>query len=200
MKHLIFTFLTILPLSLPAAPSLKIELIVPKEKVSLEKGSFAKANALVVVKKQLEALYESSKLTPALLKEAATLEQQVWAGQKLKQGLPLKLRFTNTSDKDFTFRYGGDTSTIFLTVKGPAAINLPHMGPMTDDYQMGKPTTIKAGATKDLTIEELRNGDRAMSRWLIGKPGKYTITLRFKADLEGKKIQLKAEEVTVVVE
>lgn len=198
MKHLFLGLLALLPVSLAAAPPLKIELIVPGEKVSLKKDAFSNAAVLAAASKRFDAL--TSNLTLAVRREAAAVEAQLMKGLELKQGLSLKLRFTNTSDQDFTFHYGPDMSTNHLTVTGPVAINLPYTGGMTGEHRMPDPTTIKAGATKDFVIEELRYGARNMNRWLIGKPGKYSISLRFVALIDDEKVDLKAEKVTVEIE
>lgn len=200
MKQIIYTIAALLPLSLTAAPPLKLELIVPKEKISLKKEALEEVAPLAKVSKQIEALMESPKLTPAIRKEMRKLQSQLSKGRNLKQGISLKLRFTNTSDKDFTFRYGPDVSRNLLTVEGPAAIDLPYMGPMTLEFRSPKPTTIKAGKSVDFPIEDLKYGARDMSRWLIGKPGKYTISLRFVGRIDEKKVELKTEKATVVVE
>lgn len=199
MKQVFIALVALLPLSLAAAPPLKIELIAP-EKVTLKKDALSAAAPLAAISEEISALMKTPKLTPAVRKKVRELQAKLSKGRSLKQGLSLKLRFTNTSDKPFTFRYGLDVSRNLLTVTGPAAIDLPYMGPMTADFRSPKPTIIQAGASKDFTIDDLHHGARNMSRWLIGKPGTYTIALRFVTRIGEEKVNLKAEKVTVEIE
>ena len=61
-------------------------------------------------------------------------------------------------------------------------------------------STIGAGKSKEFAIDELRYGARDMSRWIIGKPGEYTVQLRFVTRVGNEKVELTTNKVTVTVQ
>lgn len=199
MKSLIVTIAALTSLQLSAAPPLKIELIIPPEaSIELAQDAFDAVAPIAEASKEKALL--KGELTAEKRKQLRELEAVLAKGLTMAQGISLKLRITNTSQEPIDLLYGPDTSTNFLTLEGPDAINLPYDGAMTLDFRQPKATTIKAGQSKDFPIEELRYGQRDMSRWLIGQPGVYTIALRLVGRLNGEKFELNTEKVTLKVE
>jgi hypothetical protein len=70
---------------------------------------------------------------------------------------------------------------------------------ITADYRMGKATTIAPGKFADFSISELYYGNRNTSRWLLTKPGNYSIQLSFRSQINREKIDLATKKVTLKV-
>ena len=192
--------LFLLPALLNADPSIKVELIAPDGPITLAKENLAIAEKAARAAEGIKMILESPKLDDELRKEMAEFQKTLEKARQSKLGITLKLRLTNTGDKRLVVHYGADTSTNYLKVKGPEAVDLPFDGPMTADFRMPEPTTIEAGKSKDFDLKELHYGARDMSRWLIGKPGDYEVFLRFVTRIGGEKVDLKTNRVTLKIE
>ncbi len=182
MKPNLFAIAILLPVALGAAPPLEIELVAPPEQpVLIDQEKLDAVAAVAKAAEEREELMKISakrKLGAEEWDKFERLEATIEEGRALEQGVSLKLRFKNTGDKPVIIRYGSDSSTNFLTVEGPGALDLPFLGGMTADYREAPQTRIEAGRTREFPIEGLRYGARDMSRWLIGEPGTYTVSLR----------------------
>jgi hypothetical protein len=113
------------------------------------------------------------------LQEMYKRELELAPLRKLKQGVKLRMRLTNTGKNPLTIRYGPDTSCVVLTVRGRGALNLPYGGLMAADLWIGRPVTLAPAGSKEFVITELRHGSRDLDRWLITRPGDYEISVRF---------------------
>ena len=199
MKRILLATLVLFPLSLTAGLPLKMELIGPEEPVAISEKKLASVKAVARAVKELQALRDLGKLEDKDIEKMAKTEALLNEGRKLEQGIELKLRFTNPTDKPITFHYGPDTSTIFITVDGPGAVDLPYSGMMTLEFRQPEPTTIAPGKSKEFTITEMAYGQRDMSRWLISEPGLYGVRALFTAVAEDGKVELKSNEITLEV-
>ena len=170
MKTLLLSSMVALLASFPALAEipLKLELLAPKEPVTLNKND---------------------------------LEKPGRGGAAPRVGINLSYRITNTGKKDITFNHGRDDTTNLLVIKGPGAIEVPYNGPMTADYRMGAPLTIKPGESKEFEIVGLKYGTRDMSYWSINKAGDYEVSMTYRTRIGGEGFFLKsnAAKFSVVV-
>jgi hypothetical protein len=191
-------------------PGLTITIKQPKP-TPLPAESFKKAKAI----KELAA--KASKLRAALMKlykdknrdraAIAKVQKELSPIQRelmtLSRGtietLDLTVVMENKSKNDITFNYGGDVTRWALKVEGKGAVDLPYRGPMTMEYRMGKPLTIKAGQSQEFVIAGLRYGSRNMSRWLLSEPGTYQISATFKGRAGKEKLELASALVKVLI-
>ena len=182
--------------------ALKIELRGPRGPLAIAQSQFDTLQAVAEANDQREALRKSwSGRTPTKAErlKMRSLDAVVEKGRKTIQGIALKLHLTNTGRKPLTIPYGPDTSSNLLQVKGPKAINLVFEGAMTMEFRQPKPTILAPGASKEFPIPELRYGTRDMSRWLIAAPGTYTVTLQLATRLQGRKVELTSNDLTLKV-
>jgi hypothetical protein len=112
------------------------------------------------------------------------LEQQLEPYRKLKQGVKLRMRLTNTGKEPVTFQYGPDLGRNTLKVKGRGALEVTSSGPMSADLRFGQPVSIAPGGSTEFVIAELRHGSRDLDRWLITQPGEYEIRVIFSTVLK----------------
>lgn len=196
MKAHLFSVFALLPAVLTATPSLKLELIGPKEAVKVAQKLMDQAAPLAEAAKRYETLLQEANPDRAVMQQ---LEETLRKGASLNQGITLVLRFTNTGDTPVELQYGPDTSQNLLSVDGPAAVNLPYRGMMTMEFRMPPTTTIAPGAAKEFTIRELSYGSRDMSRWLIAKPGTYSATVVFTTTINDQSVALTSNKVAFEV-
>ncbi|MCX6879896.1 MAG: hypothetical protein NTW21_39740 [Verrucomicrobia bacterium] len=109
------------------------------------------------------------------------LEREIAPYRKLKQGVKLRMKLTNTGTEPVLILYGQDSSTNRLTVRGPGAVDLAYGGAMPADLRLGRPVAIAPGGSREFVIAELKHGERDLDRWLITRPGDYQISLAFGA-------------------
>lgn len=169
---------------------LSVTLLEPQP-VRLEAAGMKKlglVRELVAKKAEMMESWGKRNPTPEDFAEMQKLDQSIAAVRDTKQGITLRLKLTNTAKDPLVVRYGQDTSTNVLSVKGPGAVDLPFDGMMTMDYRMAEPVTIAPGGFKEFTITELKYGARDMSRWLITEAGEYKIRLTFRAALDEEKM------------
>jgi hypothetical protein len=170
----------------PAAPSkdspLQVTLLQPAP-IRLDP---AQRTQLETARKMLERNSKMVKNTPTNPQSGPwSMEQLMWDEtalapfRKLKQGVRLKMRFTNTGNHPLSFFYGPDTSCLLLTVRGKGTLHLPYCGGMTLEFRVGQPVTLAPGGSREFVISELKCGKRDLDRWLITRPGDYQISAIF---------------------
>jgi hypothetical protein len=170
----------------PAAPAkdspLQVTLLQPAP-IRLDP---AQRTQLETARKVVERNAKMVKNTPTNPQSGpGSMEQLMWDEtelvpfRKLKQGVRLKMRFTNTGNRPLSFFYGPDTSCILLTVRGRGALNLPYCGGMTLELRIGQPVTLAPGKSREFVISELKCGNRDLDRWLVTRPGDYQISAIF---------------------
>jgi len=194
--HKIAALLTFVPAMLAAAPSLKLELVGPKDVVKIDQQQLDLVAALPETLKEYERLSQIIKADRKAIQEC---QEAMAVAKSLKQGIDLTLRFTNTGKSPVEIQYGPDTSKNLLNVGGPGAVAMPFNGPITADYRMPDPTTIAPGETKEFTISDLSFGTRDLSRWLVAKPGSYTASVIFTTTINEEKVELSSNQVTFEV-
>jgi hypothetical protein len=192
----IASLLTLIPAILVAAPTIKLELVGPKESVKIDQQQLDLVAALPETLKEYERLSQTIKPDRKAMQES---QQAMAIAKSLKQGIDLTLRFTNTGKSPVEIQYGPDTSKNQLKVEGQGVVDMPFKGAITADYRMPDPTTIAPGETKEFTISELSYGTRDLSRWLVAKPGSYTATVTFTTTIKDEKIELTSNQVTFEV-
>lgn len=180
------------------ASPLKGALIVPKAPVALDPAHPAKIEKAAEAQKALRKLRDSGAVKENL-DQMRLLQQEIEKARGLAQGISLTLRLTNTSQKAVTVTYGGDASHHTLAITGPGALDLKFEGAMTREFRSGKPYRIRAGESVDLEIPELRYSPRDLSRWLLGKPGEYKISLQLRVPVDGQQVELETGEATLVL-
>lgn len=195
----VFLFVFLVPVCLFAEPTLKVELIVSEEPIVLTKDQLALASKAHHSMQMMDAIIESPKLDDGLREEMTKLEKKLEGLRTQKQGIGLKLKITNIGDGPATIHYGPDMSTNYLKVEGPEAVNVSYQGPMTADFRTPNPTTIEVGKSKLFPIKELSHEKRDMSRWLIGKPGEYEVSLRLVLGLGADEVELKTAKSIVKI-
>ena len=201
MKSLLLVATFLLPQMLLAGSPIEVELIGPtKNPAVITQDALAAAAAIAPLAKEFQSLRESDEEHgEETLERMRELEKLLATGRNQEQGIAFKLRITNTTLKPFTFRYGPDTSTNTLTLEGPGAVNLPYQGLMTLEFRQPEPTTLAPGESAEFTIKDLHYGQRDLSRWLISRPGTYTVTLQFVTTAGETKIDLRTKALSFEV-
>ncbi len=167
--HLLASVLALLA-SFPALAELplKIELLAPKEPVTLNKAAEAKPQP----------------------------GRGGRGGADITlPDITLRYRITNTGKEAIVLEHGGDATTNLLVVKGPGAVDVPYLGFHLAVWLSGKPITIGGGETKEFEIKGLKYGKRDMSYWNITKSGDYEVSLTHNTRAGQAKVSLTSEPV-----
>ena len=165
--HLLTSVLALLA-SFPALAELplKIELLAPKEPVTLNKAAEAKPQP----------------------------GRGGRGGADITlPDITLRYRITNTGKEAIVLEHGGDATINELQIKGDGALNFPFEGIMTSEFRMGEPVTIGGGETKEFEIKGLKYGKRDMSYWNITKSGDYEVSLTHNTRAGQAKVSLTSE-------
>jgi hypothetical protein len=108
----------------------------------------------------------------------------------------LTLKFTNPTAAPITFPLGGDESQFHFKLEGPGAVNIPNNIPMTREFRMGKPVTVKPGESYEHKITALAGGMRDMTEYsYFTEPGDYTLTVTFTTTIADQRTTLAADPV-----
>lgn len=173
---------TATPAAPAKAPPLQMTLLQPAP-IRLDP---AQRTQLETVRKVLERnakmvrhLPKSPQAGPWSMEQLMWDETELAPFRKLKQGVRLRMRLTNTGNHPLSFFYGPDTGCVLLTVRGSGALHLPYCGDVTLELRIGQPVTLAPGKSREFVISELKCGSRDLDRWLITRPGDYQISAIF---------------------
>lgn len=159
------------------------------------------------ISEEMRPLYEDPKANAdklrALNHRLHAAKKTVHAGGGAEQKVQVMLVLTNHGEEDQTVLWKSDAMRLTLKLTGPGAVHMPFRGAVTEEFRMGLPTVIKAGATHPFKAGGLRHGYRQLDRWLITAPGTYTVeaSLRTPSSMQGggEEIKLHAKAVTLEV-
>ncbi len=111
------------------------------------------------------------------------------------------LVFKNTSNKSVSFYLpNNDSVQLSYDVKGPGAVKVTNLMPMTMEYRTGTSYTLKPGEETSWYVKNLNGGMRSQTEsnyWI--KPGEYTIRATYTWNSESGKVMLISPAVKVTV-
>lgn len=93
---------------------------------------------------------------------------------------------TNTGKKAITIPLGGDATRLDLRLEGKGAVTIPAGAAMTEEFRLGKATTVQPGKSLTIPIPKLLHGIRGIanvSYWTTA--GAYSLTASYVAPVEG---------------
>lgn len=92
----------------------------------------------------------------------------------------LVLVLRNTGKDEIKIQMGGTNNIITLDLRGPGAVKIPWRGITNKLIILPRPVTLAPGKSVEVPIKSLSFGRKGAFRAYWTKPGKYTLTARYK--------------------
>jgi hypothetical protein len=138
----------------PPGAAVEVKINVKKDKLTLDLGGKTSEE----FKKMIEEAAKSGKYP-----DAAAVD--------------LEIEFKNSSDKDVSIQFAGDSNQLTLDVKGPGVVNAETQRAFTREFRIPKPITLAPGKSHTIELKALKYGFRGVARsTFLTEPGEISIT------------------------